>query len=154
VIVNVFDQQSALKISVDQVQQLVQTVVGQEGHSCDQVDIYFVDVPTISQLHEQFFDDPSPTDCISFPMDEKEAIDSPYRVLGEVFICPAAAIEYAAEHEGDAYMETTLYLVHGLLHLMGYRDLEERDILLMRGAEARHMRNLESKNIKLSHPST
>lgn len=151
-IVNVINEQTALKISVDQVQQLVQQVIRQEGQVCDEVSIYFVDSCVISQLHEQFFDDPSLTDCISFPMDTQEQ-DSHYRLLGEVFICPATAIDYAAKHEGDAYQETTLYIIHGLLHLMGHKDLEEQDISLMREAEARHMQSLEMLNLQL-HPPT
>lgn len=148
-IVNVFDQQKALKISVDQVKQLVQEVIRKEKQSCDEVNIYFVDTATISQLHEDFFGDPTPTDCISFPIDGKEEEG---RLLGEVFVCPATAITYAAEHEGDAYLETTLYTVHGLLHLMGYHDLEKEDILLMREAEDRHMQNLQSLNLQLYAP--
>lgn len=151
-IVNVIDQQTALKISIDQVQRLTQQVIKKEGQTCDEVNIYFVDSPTISQLHEQFFDDPSPTDCISFPMDDDQGEEIHSRLLGEVFVCPATAISYAAEHEGDTYQELSLYLVHGLLHLMGYDDIEEEDILLMRQAEERHMQNLRSLDLFLQSP--
>jgi probable rRNA maturation factor len=151
VIVNVINEQTALKISVDQVQQLVQQVIRKEGQICDEVNIYFVDSSAISQLHEQFFDDATPTDCISFPIDDQEG--ESHRLLGEVFICPAMAIAYAAKYEGDAYQETTLYIIHGLLHLMGYKDLEEQDIALMREAEAHHLQNLQSLNLQLQHPT-
>lgn len=155
-IVNVIDQQAALKISVDQVEQLVRQVLVKEEQRCDEVSIYFVDTPAISQLHAQFFDDPSPTDCMSFPMDEMNDMDKEefhYRVLGDVFICPSTAIAYAAEHGGDAYLETTLYVVHGLLHLMGYDDLEEEDIRYMREAEASHLLNLQTLNAHLQPPT-
>lgn len=147
-IVNVIDRQSDLKISVDQVKILVQEVISYEGQVCHEVNIYFVDTPSICELHEQFFDDPSPTDCISFPIDEEEEIVN-YRLLGEVFICPATAFAYAAETNGDPYKETTLYVVHGLLHLMGYDDLNEEDILSMRGAEERHMQHLQTSGLQL-----
>ncbi len=150
-IINIFNEQTELKISVDQVQQLVHQVICQEKQICNEVNIYFVDSSTISQLHEQFFDDPSLTDCISFPIDDAEG-EGDYRLLGEVFVCPAKAVAYAAEHEGDAYQETTLYIIHGLLHLMGYKDLEEQDILRMQEAEERHLQNLQSLNLHL-HPT-
>lgn len=148
-IINVADQQTSLEISIDQVKQLVQQVIMKEGQACDEVNIYFVDTATICQLHEQFFDDPSPTDCISFPIDEDEGEEVHSRLLGEVFVCPATAIAYAIEHKANAYTETTLYLVHGLLHLMGYDDLEEEDISIMRRAEELHMQNLHSLNLQL-----
>ena len=47
-------------------------------------------------MHGIHFNDPSMTDCMSFPMD---AADEPgYRILGEVFVCPGVAFEYAREH--------------------------------------------------------
>jgi probable rRNA maturation factor len=149
VLVNVIDQQSALKISVVQVQQMVQHVIHAEGEKCDEVNIYFVDTPTICQLHDQFFQDSSPTDCISFPMDEDHDDKFPFRILGEVFICPATALTYAEEHQKDPYEETTLYIVHGLLHLMGYDDLSEEDCLLMREEESRHLVELKKNQLQL-----
>lgn len=152
-IVNVSDQQLALKISIDEVQRLVDRVISNEGQHCDEVNIYFVDTPTICQLHEEFFQDPSPTDCMTFPMDEEEEEDFHYRILGEVFVCPATAIAYAAQHKIDPYEETTLYIIHGLLHLMGFDDLEEEDCQLMRQAEARHMQELKKLNLQLHSPT-
>lgn len=150
-IVNVFDQQDTLKISVEAVQHLVKRVILEEGQKCDEVNVYFVDLPSISQLHDEFFNDPSPTDCISFPMDEEEE-DLPYRILGEVFVCPATAETYSAQHQTDPYEETSLYIVHGLLHLMGYDDLEEKECYLMRQAEARQMGILKNEGLVLKNP--
>jgi probable rRNA maturation factor len=147
VIVHVSDEQNALKFSEDLVKRLVQKVIEEEKQICDEVSIYFVDRESISQLHDQFFDDPSPTDCISFPMDEIEELD--YRILGEVFVCPQTAIEYTKTHQTDPYEETTLYIVHGLLHLMGYRDIEEEEIKLMRQAEQRQMTLLKKLDLCL-----
>lgn len=129
------------------VEKLVRAVVSSEGQRCDEVSIQFVDTPTICQLHADFFADPSPTDCISFPIDDPA---SAYRVLGEVFVCPATAIEYAQTHQGDPYMETSLYIVHGLLHLMGYDDISPEDEAAMRAAEQRHMKALTEQHLLLS----
>ena len=79
--------------------------------------------------------------------------DSPYSVLGEVFVCPATAIAYASENKLDPYEETTLYIVHGLLHLMGYDDIDDRDAVLMRQAERRHMQKLKDLTLLLQTPT-
>lgn len=150
-IINVIDEQAELKISTKQVKHLVQKVIESEGESCDEVNIYFVDTPSICQLHEEFFNDPSTTDCISFPIDENKCGEEGYRILGEVFVCPATAIDFVAGDRGKAYLETTLYIVHGLLHLMGYDDIEDEDISLMREAEERHMNNLQLLNLHLKN---
>jgi probable rRNA maturation factor len=143
-LVNITNQQSALKIDSQQVQRIAKHVILEENQSCEEVYIYFVDTETICQLHEEFFQDPSPTDCISFPIDEE---GTPYRVLGEVFICPATAIAYAAQHQVSPHEEMILYLIHGLLHLMGYDDLDEEDQLRMRQAENRHLQSLKTLHL-------
>ena len=145
--VNIFDEQPSLSFSQSKVKELVCEVITFEREFCDEVNIYFVNKDKISELHGTYFNDDSPTDCISFPMDEK--MEGGTRILGEVFVCPEIAVEYAKAHGVDPYTETSLYIVHGLLHLMGYDDIKEQDRGTMREAEARHMENLEKHNLLL-----
>lgn len=145
--VHVFDNQSSLKLSSKTVQAIATQVVAGEDCHYDEVSVYFVDKSEISKLHEQFFNDPTPTDCISFPMDDKD--DVGYRVLGDIFVCPQVALEYSEENKVDPFEETTLYIVHGLLHLLGYDDIEKSDIEKMRSAEQRHLSSLKKLGLIL-----
>ncbi len=138
--INILDEQSSLKLDHDQIKALAQTVISSENWETDEVTIHFVETQRIIDLHQEFFNDPTTTDCISFPMDEKGA--QGYHVLGEIFVCPETAIRYAAENSEDPVKETALYVVHGLLHLMGYDDIDESDRMEMRAAEKRHMDHL------------
>jgi probable rRNA maturation factor len=148
--VYIFDEQKALSIPGTQVEAIAAQVIDLEGKRYDEVSVNFVDSSSIQKLHKDFFDDDTPTDCISFPMDDDD--ESGYKVLGEIFVCPEVAIEYANEHGLDPYEETTLYVVHGLLHLMGYDDIEEVDVQAMRGAEKRHMSALKKLGLTLQNP--
>lgn len=114
----------------------------------DEVSIHFVTNRKLCKLHEEFFNDPSPTDCISFPIDGDGKSD--YRVLGEVFVCPKTAIEYAKKKQKDPYAETTLYVVHGLLHLLGYDDIHPKDRALMRRKERECMEHLRQEDLLLT----
>ena len=143
--VQVFDEQSALKLSTPLIQAIASQVVADEGHTFDEVSIHLVDTPAISDLHDQYFDDPTPTDCISFPLDDSSAVG--YRVLGDVFVCPEVAIEYSKAHGLNPFEETILYIVHGLLHLLGYDDIEDSDRAKMRAAEQRHLASLKNSGI-------
>jgi probable rRNA maturation factor len=142
--VHIFDQQNDLKFSHSTVKAAVKEILFLEKKGCDEVTIHFVDTPTICALHSQFFNDPSTTDCISLPMDSPEEKD--YCVLGEVFICPKTAIDYAKKHRADAFYEVTLYLAHGILHLLGYEDYGAAEPE-MRAAENRHMQNLKQHDL-------
>lgn len=131
-----YNQQKKLAISQAFVEKVVLTTLEDFNTSCNQVIIHLVGKKRICTLHKEFFDDPSPTDCISFPIENSE-------VLGEIFICPQVAIEYAKQHDKVPLRETALYIVHGLLHLLGYDDLTPQDIKKMRALEKRAMKKLD-----------
>lgn len=149
-IIYISNLQKDLPINERQVEQLAKEVVSYEKRTYDEVSIQFVDTQEICSLHDEYFDDPSPTDCISFPMDQDPDENDPYKVLGDVIVCPETAILYANNNDCDAYQELTLYVVHGLLHLLGYDDIETSDIEKMRAAEERHMKNLKKLDICLA----
>ena len=65
---------------------------------------------------------------ITFPLDQD--------FLGEIFICPKTALLYNPQHP---YQETTLYVIHGLLHLLGYDDISSKERTIMRREEKKLM---------------
>lgn len=150
-IIHTTNKQSDLPLDFSNLQAIVSEVLKLEKQSAAEVGIHFVTTKEICKLHKLYFNDPSPTDCISFPLDGPN--ETHYRLLGDVFVCPNTAVQYAAAHKSDAYFETTLYVVHGLLHLLGYDDIAEKDIPTMRAAEKRHMSNLKKLNLQLSPSS-
>lgn len=141
----VTNRQKDLKIYAAPVKYIVKEVLKNEDSSTDELSIHFVTQTEIARLHQEFFNDPSPTDCISFPLDQDDA--SGYHLLGEIFVCPLSALNFDPE---DPYREVTLYIVHGLLHLLGYDDITKKDLSKMRAAERWHMQQLENKNMLLN----
>ena len=145
------NDQNALSVSSKEVERLVQTFLKWKGIFCDEVSIYFVDKEEISRLHSEFFDDPSPTDCISFPIDEPNTPSNGYTILGEVFVCPEVGIEYAKKTQNQSpQQEVSLYIIHGLLHLLGFDDINKEERMIMRGEENSAMEYLKEKKVLLS----
>jgi probable rRNA maturation factor len=128
------NRQTAVRPSVKLVRAVVQHSIALEGFTCEEVTIHLVSKQKMRVLHLQFFDDPSVTDSMSFPL-----ASSAQRISGDVFVCPAQAIDYTAGHGGDPLTETLLYIIHGLLHLMGYDDQSPKMRRAMRQAERRHL---------------
>ena len=146
-----YNSQTLVPISIDQVKCLVISFLEMKEVQTDEVVIHFVDKKAISKLHNDFFDDPSPTDCISFPIDSPlEYSSNNHHILGEIFVCPEVALEYSQEHKLDLYKEISLYVMHGLLHLLGYNDLDPTDEKLMREEEAKGLKYMEEINLMLS----
>jgi probable rRNA maturation factor len=129
VIIRSINLQKDLPLSARFVRLVVRLVLKQEDRSCSEINIYLVTKRRICDLHRKFFADPSPTDCISFPMDRD--------FLGEVFVCPRIALQYVENHGGDPYREVALYIIHGVLHLLNYDDRTPTQRRVMRKKEKR-----------------
>jgi probable rRNA maturation factor len=97
--------------------------------------VHFVTAKKICYLHDLFFKDPTLTDCISVPLDPMGKRSGGYHLLGEIFVCPKAALLYAKEHVIDPQEETLRYVIHGLLHLIGYDDIKLKDRRVMKKKE-------------------
>jgi probable rRNA maturation factor len=86
----------------------------------------------IGRLHAEFLGDPSPTDVISFAVDDG----------AEIVVSVDTARRVAKQKGHAARAEVALYVVHGLLHVMGWDDVRPRLREQMRAAEAAIMRSL------------
>lgn len=144
----VSNEQNELIFSLDPISDIVSAVLKEEKVRCDEVSIVFVAESVICELHEKYFNDPTVTDCITFPFDYDETED--YRLLGEVFVCPKTALNYSLKNNTECFEELTLYVVHGILHLCGYDDIEDEDRKKMREAEKHHMSLLKQSNLILA----
>jgi probable rRNA maturation factor len=114
-------------------------------HPLAELSVLLVDVPTISALHQQWMDDPEPTDVLSFPMDELrpgiEGQPSGPGLLGDVVLCPEVAATQAAARGIAAADEVLLLTVHGILHLLGYDHAEPDDEKAMFDLQASLLRS-------------
>ncbi len=101
---------------------LLEQVLQAEGRQAE-LSLIVVSDDRIAQLHEDFMQEPGPTDVIAFPL--AEGPDDPF--LGEVYASWDTARREAAERGLPAQRELALYAVHGTLHLLGYDDHEPSD---------------------------
>lgn len=82
--------------------------------------LLLTDTNEISQLHARFFGDPSDTDVMSFPGDERPTDGSHY--LGDIAISLDVAGVQAEREQHSLQREVSFLALHGLLHLLGYND--------------------------------
>lgn len=98
-----------------------------------ELSILLIDVPTMTELHVKWLDEPGPTDVMSFPMDELDTARSPDdtgpgpALLGDVVLCPDVAAEQASSAGHTLDDELHLLTVHGILHLLGYDHAEREE---------------------------
>ncbi len=148
--ISCFDTQSAFKISQKQVELLTKAFLHLKNIKTDEVIYHFVDKSSICSLHDQYFDDPTLTDCMSFPIDAFDTSSDIWHILGEIFICPQVAMEYATSNKKKPHEELSLYMVHSLLHLIGFDDLTFQEKKKMRLEEKKCIHYLKQKKALIS----
>jgi probable rRNA maturation factor len=104
-------------------------------HPLAELSLVLVDTEAMAALHQQWMDEPGPTDVLSFPMDElrpgSEDEEPEPGLLGDVVICPQVARRQAAAAGHSTEDELHLLCTHGILHLLGYdhaEPAEEREM--------------------------
>ena len=104
-------------------------------HPDCELGITLVDVERMTTLHEDWMNEPGPTDVLSFPIDEvrSAAPGEPPRpgILGDIVLCPAYAAAQAAAAGRTIDEELQFLTTHGMLHLIGHdhQSPEEYDAM-------------------------
>ena len=132
--ITITNRQKTLTIDRRQMRRTVQAIVRDAGIAEARISIAVVDDPTIARLHEEFLDDPSPTDVLSFVLEQ-----SPGYLEGEVVLSADTARANAARYRNSAEREALLYAIHGALHLVGYDDTTPRQRAEMRRQEKKYL---------------
>jgi probable rRNA maturation factor len=138
-------------LAKNSVQSLLQEVFRIEKRACDELSVIFISDKKMRAYHKQLFNDPSSTDCITIPLQNDFQSHETYRFLGEILVCPKTAHEYATKMTHVSFWdELSLYVIHGVLHLLGYDDIDPADKIVMRRKEKKHLLHLRKNCLLLS----
>ena len=104
------DNQTALHIDLDALEKIAQSLTDRE------IELIVTDNDTIAALNQEYRSKDTPTDVLSFPM-ENAVANMP---LGSIVISADFVQEKAKELGHGEKDEFSLLFIHGLLHLLGY----------------------------------
>jgi probable rRNA maturation factor len=135
--------QEAVEIDRGHFRAVVRAVLEGESVADAEISLAFVDNATIHRLNKRFLDHDEPTDVLSFPLSEANA----KKLQGELVIGAEVALAQATERGHDVKAELTLYVIHGLLHLCGYDDLDEAGAKNMRQRERHYLAQLGQPDV-------
>ncbi|OHB73557.1 MAG: rRNA maturation RNase YbeY [Planctomycetes bacterium RBG_16_41_13] len=117
----VVNRQKSYSIDKKRMVKLVKQVLKSENKDAS-LSIVVTDNREIRRLNRTFLGHDYATDVLSFIYDA-----SGNHVSGEIIVSAEMAYKVAKEHDHDAEGEIALYLIHGLLHLIGYDDKKKGD---------------------------
>ena len=87
----------------------------------------------IRAINKQYLGHDYATDVISFGLDEKD-------FLGDIVVSVEMARRKAKELGLTYKEELARYLIHGVLHLLGYKDKTKKDYLIMHKRQEKILR--------------
>jgi probable rRNA maturation factor len=103
---------------------------------------HLVGAKKMAAINETHLGHAGPTDVITFDYLENATRHAPRVLHGEIFICVPVAITQAREFQTDWQSEVIRYIVHALLHLCGYDDLNSTARRVMKRHENRIVQKL------------
>jgi probable rRNA maturation factor len=148
--VEISNQQTFIDIDENYLVNVVTTVCEKEKVVSASINLAFLDDPSIRVLNSQYLDHDYETDVLSFLMEcrtpknisEQEATELRgfgKEIEGDVIVSAEMAQNCAIEYGWKPHDELILYIIHGVLHLLGYDDLSYDEKLLMRKKEKEYL---------------
>ncbi|MGN6088840.1 MAG: rRNA maturation RNase YbeY [Actinomycetes bacterium] len=145
------NNESGVDADLDSIARLARFVLDEVRISpLAELSVLLVDEAQMTVLHEQWMDEPGPTDVLSFPMDElrpgKEGEDLPEGLLGDIVLCPTVAERQAVTAGHATLDELHLLTTHGILHLLGYDHAEPDEEREMFGLQRELLKRWSAAN--------
>lgn len=104
-------------------------VAQQEGFTTGAINYIFCSDEHLLSINKQYLNHDYYTDIITFDYTEDK------RVSGDIFISIDRVKDNALEFKTSFEQELHRVMIHGILHLMGYKDKSKADEKLMREKE-------------------
>jgi len=123
VTLNIRDNRNFPKVpSIRALERFLKRILMEEWGKSAEISFTVTNDREMAKLNERYLGRKGSTDVLSFPLTEKGEV--PLR--GEVVVSGETARRYARRLRQSHSRELLLYLIHGLLHLVGYDDRSER----------------------------
>ncbi|MDP7530607.1 MAG: rRNA maturation RNase YbeY [Candidatus Scalindua sp.] len=135
-IVEIANLQKHYRIKSSNIKRAVKEVLRKEGRDA-RLSIVLVDNSRIKELNKQYFNSDEVTDVISFPLSNNKN-----SLSGEVIVSVETAVDTAGKRNISVEGEIVLYILHGILHLLGYDDGNEGDARVMHEEESKILKTL------------
>lgn len=104
----------------------------------------------IAHLNATYRDTPGPTDVLSFSDGEKDP-ETGKIYLGDIIIAVPEAEMHAERYGHSVEAELNLLVVHGVLHLLGYSHVKEKERVEMWSVQSTALRILNNEIIEPSY---
>ena len=130
---------NVLKPNMSYIKKIIEIVYENENvHDCN-ISIIFTNDELVSSLKKFFFKINELTDVIAFRLNDY----SEKNVEGEVYISVERVFYNAKKYDEKKTIEISRVLIHGILHLLNYKDNEKESKNLMTSKENHYLSKVD-----------
>lgn len=129
-----------------QLQKWVNSTIIEENKECGVISVIFCTDNYLLEMNKQYLNHDYFTDIITFDYTETELKESP--ISGDLFISIDTVARNAFQYRVRFKQELHRVIIHGVLHLLGYKDKSEDESVLMRSKEDFYLERLEKMSEK------
>ncbi len=137
------NRQRTKQIEAHRLKQIVAALFAELAIPGAELGITLVGAQEMARVNRQFLQHEGSTDVITF--DHREDGAGAGQIHGELYICVDDAVKQAKEFGTHWQAELVRYIVHGVLHLLGYDDLQPARRRRMKQEENRLVRLLDRR---------
>lgn len=119
--------------SLSDVEQWANTVLQHLGEEEREFTVRFVNNDESQQLNATYRQKDKPTNVLSFPFECPPGV--PINLLGDLVVCVPVILREAEEQNKLTTHHFAHMITHGLLHLLGYDHIEDKDAEEMESLE-------------------
>ena len=118
---------------IDKLHHLLEDFCKREKLNNVEFNIIIINEDKIHEINKKYRGIDRPTDVISFALEDDKTVMSPsdVRILGDIYICIEKVYSQAKEYNHSFEREFSFLAIHGLLHLLGYDHMNEKDEKIM-----------------------
>ena len=143
--IRIINQQKIKRVSLKRLRKYLKKVSGLLNISSKRISILLCDNKLIKKLNKKYLKRNSSTDVIAFPLSDRLEPD----YLGEVVVSTEKAAQVALKLGLRWQDELVLYVVHGILHLLGYDDRTKKKRKILEKKQKNIIGQLELKSLKI-----
>ncbi len=132
--INIENLNRKRKISPGKITKICQVVLKSLKKNNIELNIVFVSNQKIRSLNRKYLKSDRATDVLAFdqgPIKEKTV----FKNLGDIIVSSDKAFQNAQLFNVTFFEEIALYVIHGILHLLGYDDVKNKDKIIMKEKE-------------------
>jgi probable rRNA maturation factor len=128
--------QKTIRLRLPALRALLATVLSREGVTRGRIAVLLVSRQRITAWNIRHLNHRHATDVIAFDLWAGPGRIPPATLFGDIVVSTDAAVKNSRVYKTSLEREIFLYIVHGVLHLLGYDDHKPSDIKKMRAKEA------------------